>query len=105
SDLLMRRLAPASTLLPDPTLSRSTGLRLPESIQATIYSRRTVGMSAIQRVGPVLHRRIRASNRRSYIRQVCHLLRSYPPDVIQLENRPFLVPIFRRRFPSKPIIL
>lgn len=86
-------------------VSVETGVRLPPPIQATIYSRRTAGMSARQQVGPVLHRRIRAASRSSYIRQVRYHLRSYSPDIIQLENRPFLVPLFRRRFPSKPIIL
>ena len=42
-----------------------------------------------ERIGNVIHRRIRAASRSSYIQQVLRCLREQPPDLIQIENRPF----------------
>lgn len=72
--------------------------RLPDSYRVTIYSRRLQGTLHYERIGNVIHRRIRAASRSSYIQQVLRCLREQPPDLIQIENRPFLVKQFRRRY-------
>lgn len=79
--------------------------RLPDSYRVTIYSRRLQGTLHYERIGNVIHRRIRAASRSSYIQQVLRCLREQPPDLIQIENRPFLVKQFRRRFPRIPLLL
>jgi spore coat protein SA len=79
--------------------------RLPEPYRATIYSRRTDGTSSVEQVQSALHHRIRAASRTQYIRLVMSELAANPPDIIQIENRPFTASLLRRRFPRLPLIL
>lgn len=79
--------------------------RLPDRCKVTIYSRRLDDAEPRERIGSLEHRRIRAISRASYRGQIVRALRRQPPDLLQIENRPFLAKQFRRLFPSLPIIL
>jgi len=54
---------------------------------------------------PAVHYRIRAASRTQYLRLVMSSLAASPPDIIQIENRPFTAGLMRRRFPRLPLIL
>jgi len=79
--------------------------RLPERFRVTIFSRRTDDAEAVAHAHPAVHHRIRAASRTQYIRLVLRNLSVHPPDIIQVENRPFIAGLMRRRFPRLPLIL
>jgi len=80
--------------------------RLPQDrFRVTVYSARTGGAPQKEVVGGVVHRRIGASSRASYMRQVIRSLRREKPDLVQIDNRPYAVRIVRRGLPGVPVIL
>ena len=83
-----------------------TTIRLAQDrYRITVYSRRTGDTPSEEQIGSVIHRRIRAPSRLSYIRQVTRLISRSKPDIIQIENRPSMMKLFRYRFPRTALIL
>ncbi|MBD8500248.1 glycosyltransferase [Paenibacillus arenosi] len=75
------------------------------SMKAVIYSRRWPGQSSYGYVGDVPCVRVSSSGGRAYVKQVIRQLRSYKPDIIQIENRPRFVRMLQRAFPHARIWL
>lgn len=77
----------------------------PDRYRVTIYSKLALRTLPKEQIGHVTHLRIPAASRQSYMRKVIQHLKKNKPDLIQIDNRPKTVPLFRSHFPSKPIIL
>jgi len=74
-------------------------------VEARIYARTGRGQKAQGTIGGVRIERVPAASKRRYREQVMRRLREFRPHIIQIENRPLWVPVFKRRFPRARIWL
>jgi spore coat protein SA len=74
-------------------------------VEARIYARIGRGQKAQGTIGGVRIERVPAASKRRYREQVMRRLRDFRPHIIQIENRPLWVPMFKRRFPRARIWL
>lgn len=75
------------------------------SLDVRIYGRTASGLPRRGMLHGASCERVRISGRRSYISQVMESLRRYRPQLIEVENRPLLVPVLKRRFPKARVWL
>ena len=79
--------------------------RAAPDVEARIYARIGRGQKARGAIGGVRIDRVPAADKRRYRERVMRLLRDFRPHIIQIENRPLWVPVFKRRFPRARIWL
>lgn len=78
---------------------------LADRLEVRIYGRTARGLPRRGLLHGARCERVRVSGKRTYISQVVEGLRRYRPDLIEVENRPLLVPLLKRKFPSARVWL
>lgn len=75
------------------------------SLEVRIYGRTARGLPRRGMLHGARCERVRASRKRSYLAGVVAGLRIYRPQLIEVENRPRLVPLLKQRFPEARVWL
>lgn len=73
---------------------------LADSLEVRIYGRTAKGLPRRGMLHGASCERVRAPGRRAYLTGVIAGLRAYRPQLIEVENRPRLVPLLKRKFPG-----
>nr|WP_286672187.1 glycosyltransferase family 4 protein [Cohnella hashimotonis] len=78
---------------------------LADHLEVRIYGRTAKGLPRRGMLHGARCERIRAPGRRAYLSGVVAGLRAYRPQLIEVENRPRLVPLLKRQFPGARVWL
>lgn len=78
---------------------------LADRLEVCIYGRTAKGLPRRGMLHGARCERLRAPGKRTYLSGVLAGLRAYRPQLIEVENRPRLVPLLKRRFPGARVWL
>jgi spore coat protein SA len=76
-----------------------------EKVNVDVIGRQVGNVAARIKSDGVNYTNVRASNRKHYLSNVISILRRKKPDVLQIENRPNYVAVFKKNFPKARTIL